>query len=225
MSSAVTNTNTTVTSSANTTATNPNGQLTSSDFMQLLLTELQQQDPTSPMDTDKMLSQTSELSTLQAQTATTQAMTAMTTAFQNSAGFTMSSSIGRLATVGDGSVALTKGSPATVEFYLPEAATNTQLLITDSTGNNVITTMNLGSQPANSVQTISWDGTNTQGVAQDTGTYMAKVIYNDANGAQQTVTPGKLPISSIKFGVSGATQMKVGTQYYNMSQISEISDN
>ena len=170
MSSAVTNTNTNVSSSTNTTATNPKGQLGSTDFLKLLLVELQQQDPTSPMDTDKMLTQTSQLSSLEAQNATKTAMTAMTAAFQSSAGYSMASSIGKMATIGDSTLALTKGTPANIEFYLPEDATNTSLVITDSAGKSVITAMNLGTQPGNSVQTISWDGTNTQGVAQDTGT-------------------------------------------------------
>ena len=43
---------------------NPKSELTSDDFMKLFLTELQYQDPTSPMETKDMLEQTSQLTQL-----------------------------------------------------------------------------------------------------------------------------------------------------------------
>jgi flagellar basal-body rod modification protein FlgD len=39
--------------------------LSKDDFMTLLLVELQHQDPTEPMDSEKILSQTSQLATLE----------------------------------------------------------------------------------------------------------------------------------------------------------------
>ena len=54
--------------------TNPHAQLDKDAFMKLLLTELQYQDPTSPMDSEKMLTQTSQLATLETQENTNQMM-------------------------------------------------------------------------------------------------------------------------------------------------------
>lgn len=221
MSSAVTNTSTNVTSSSNTTSLNPKGQLQSQDFLKLLLVELQQQDPTSPMDTDKMLTQTSQLSTLEAQNATKSAMEAMTKSFQASAGYAMTSAIGKMATIGDASVNLEKGKNSSFEFYLPEAANGTTVVITDSNGTTV-STMNLGAQPLG-VQNVTWDGTNMQGVQQDSGSYNVKVYYYDANGATKQTAPGKLPVESVKFTSSGEPELKVGTKYYTMSAIKELS--
>lgn len=44
------------------------------DFLKLLLVELQYQDPTSPMDTEKILTQTSQLATLESATKTNTAL-------------------------------------------------------------------------------------------------------------------------------------------------------
>jgi len=222
MASAVTNTTTTVSQNSNTTASgNPKAQLQSQDFLMLLLQELEHQDPTSPMDTDKMLSQTSQLSALEAQNATKDAMTAMTTAFQSSAGYSMTAAIGKMATVGDGTVNLTDTGSTSFDFYLPTNATGVSVALTDSSG-NLATTMSLGNQNAGT-QTISWDGTDNTGKKLPAGAYKAKVYYYDTSGTAQTTTPGKLPVESVKFASGGTPQLKVGSQYYDMSQIQELS--
>jgi flagellar basal-body rod modification protein FlgD len=50
------------------TPTNPKGSLQSGDFLKLLITELQNQDPTKPMSNQDMLNQVSQISSLQSQT-------------------------------------------------------------------------------------------------------------------------------------------------------------
>jgi flagellar basal-body rod modification protein FlgD len=222
MSSAITNTPTTVSSSTNTTATNPNGQLQSQDFLKLLLTELQQQDPTSPMDTDKMLQQTSELSSLEAQNATKAAMTAMTSAFQASAGYNLTNAIGKMATFGDDTVSITGGKPVAFDVYLPTAAKSPTLFVTDGTG-KIVDQIGLGDQPA-SIQSFKWDGTDGKGQVQPDGTYKVYISYYDTNGNPQTAKPGYLPVASVKFSTSGTPQLKVGSNYIDMSKITELSD-
>lgn len=221
MASAISNTTTNVSPGTNKTAVNPKGELQSDDFLKLLLIELQHQDPTSPMDTDKMLSQTSQLSALQAQNATKIAMEDMTKSFQASAGYGLTNAIGKMATISDNSIALTKGKTSTIDFYLPEAATKTSLVITDSKG-TIVTAFDLGTQPQSN-QSVKWDGTDSKGVAKDTGTYKATVYYNDADGKARSVQPGRLPVESVKFTSSGEPQLKVGSQYLPMSKITELS--
>ena len=51
-----------------------NAILGKDDFLKLLLIEMQHQDPTDPMDTDKMLTQTSQLAALEMQQNTNTAM-------------------------------------------------------------------------------------------------------------------------------------------------------
>ena len=49
---------------------NEKGILGKDEFLKLLLVELQHQDPTAPVETDKILSQTSQLARLEASTNT-----------------------------------------------------------------------------------------------------------------------------------------------------------
>ena len=54
-----------VTASSNDAVYNPKSKLDKDAFMKLFLKELEMQDPTDPMDTDKMLEQTAYLSTME----------------------------------------------------------------------------------------------------------------------------------------------------------------
>ena len=69
------------------TTVNPKSIMGKDDFLKLLLTELQHQDPTSPMDSEKILSQTSQLASLEAQDKTNKALEALTASFGGNKNF------------------------------------------------------------------------------------------------------------------------------------------
>ncbi|WP_442863348.1 flagellar hook capping FlgD N-terminal domain-containing protein [Campylobacter sp. 1569] len=87
---------------------NPGAELDKDAFLKLLLIELQHQDPTDPMDTEKMLTQTAQLSALEMQDNTNKTMTQLVVAMtklQNSiaasTGMSALAAVGKLATVKD----------------------------------------------------------------------------------------------------------------------------
>lgn len=130
---AATTTSTSTTSDTSSTSSsglvsNPNATLDKDAFLKLLLIELQHQDPTDPMDSDKMLTQTSQLSALEMQQNTNTTMQKMVETMQllsNSFSTSMSTSaigaIGKMATVSDNKIKLT-GSDEVIalKMYLPE---------------------------------------------------------------------------------------------------------
>ncbi|MCI4399256.1 MAG: flagellar hook capping protein [Campylobacteraceae bacterium] len=219
MASAISNTNTTVSNTSNTTTSNPKAQLQSQDFMKLLLVELQYQDPTSPMDTDKMLTQTSQLATLEAQNATKDAMTKMTTAFQTSANYSLASAIGKMADTGLSGLNVTNGSGGTFDVYLPTDTSSSVVSIVDSVG-NVYKTFSYDAKTKGTFS-IKWDGSDSAGNKVKDGVYTAKVEYTDTNGNAGKTTIGAYPIESLK--VDGSTAyFKVGSQYIDVTKIKEI---
>lgn len=220
MASAISNIATAVTNSPNTTAVNPKGQLDSQAFMKLLLTELQYQDPTSPMDTDKMLTQTSQLSALEAQNATKSAMESMTKAFQTSANYSLASAIGKVADTGLTALNISGGKGGTFDVYLPKDTTSSVISITDSTGNTTYKTFSFDAKERG-VYKIDWDGTDNSGNTVPDGAYYVKVAYDATDGTSGKTTIGAYPIESIK--VDGATAyFKVGNQYVDVTKIKEI---
>ena len=223
MSSAITNTSTTVANTANTTATGSNGQLNSQDFMKLLLTQLQQQDPTSPMDTDKMMTQTTQLSQLEAATATQSAMTSMTTAFQQSAGYSLASTIGHVADTGNNSLLVTAGKTSSIQAYFPADATGGSIIVKDNSGNTV-KTINVGAV-SQGVYSASWDGVGDNGQAVKTGTYKTYLSYPNSSGTMQTLPTGTFPISGIQMpnaSNQNTAQVLLGNSYVPMTSVKAI---
>lgn len=223
MASAIQNTPTSVTSGANTVTSNPKAQLDSQAFMKLLLTELQYQDPTSPMDTDKMLTQTSQLSALEAQNATKTAMENMTTAFQTSANYSLTSAIGKMADTGLTALNVSGGKGGKFDVYLPKDTTTSTVSIVDSTGNTTYKTFTYEGDEAKSkgVFQVDWDGTDNAGGTVADGAYYVKVEYTATDGTTGKTTIGAYPIESVKV-TNGTAYFKVGSNYVDVSKIKEI---
>ena len=221
MSTSVISSFTNVASNANTTAQNPKGQLAGQDFMKLLLVELSLQDPTSPMDTDKMMTQTTQLSTLESQMATKDAMEAMTSAFQQSAGYGLASTIGHIADTGDNSLAVTKGQSVNLAAYFPVDAASGSIMVKDASG-NLVKTVPL-TDIKQGVYNATWDGKNNNGGITETGQYKTYLSYVDAKGATQTLPTGTFPISGVKMP-NGSTegQVLLGSQYIAISKVKTI---
>lgn len=223
MASSIQNTATSVSNTSNTTATNPKAELQSQDFMKLLLVELQYQDPTSPMDTDKMLTQTSQLSALEAQNATKAAMEGMTTAFKTSANYSLSSAIGKMADTGLSVLQVSGGTGGKFDVYTPVDTKDLTVSIVDSTGNTTYKTFNYNGDNAKSkgVFQVDWDGTDNSGAKVKDGAYYVKVNYTGTDDKTGTTTIGAYPIESLKIS-DGTAYFKVGNQYVDVSTIKEI---
>jgi flagellar basal-body rod modification protein FlgD len=62
-----------------------NDKLTNEDFLKLLLTEMQMQDPTEPMDSDRMLQDQLQMSSIDSNMATVDAMNSLKNSFAQTA--------------------------------------------------------------------------------------------------------------------------------------------
>lgn len=78
-----------------------NDQLTSKDFLTLMLEQMKQQDPTNPMDSSAMMDSQLKMSTIQSNQAMVSSITALQQAYATSALATSANMIGHV--VGDGS--------------------------------------------------------------------------------------------------------------------------
>ena len=87
------------------------------DFMKLLLVELQHQDPTEPMDSEKILTQTSQLASLESAENTNKALEDLAASLSNTQQFTTISAIGKTADLGSDSIIFEKGSTSNFEVY------------------------------------------------------------------------------------------------------------
>jgi flagellar basal-body rod modification protein FlgD len=189
------------------------------DFMKLLLVELQNQDPTEPMDSEKILNQTSQLATLESAGNTNKALDSLSKSLINSQQFATISAIGKTADLGSDAISLEKDSEAVFEIYLPNSSDHGSIEIKDS-NNHTVKTIDLGKKDAGVYQ-YTWDGKLRSGENAEAGVYHVSATYTDQNAKEQQTRVGLYPIESMKFE-DGKSLAKVGSNYVELEQIKEV---
>lgn len=167
------------TSSAGSGAVPANQQISETGFLQLISTQMQNQDPLDPTDPSQFLEQIeglSEVSSLQS----------MQTSLQSSQLSTSASLIGQTVLAPSDTGTLTSGGQVNGAVAAPSGATSLTVTITDSSGAQVdsfqVTPQSSG------LTSFTWNGTTSTGAAAAAGQYDISVTAT-VNGASQSVTP------------------------------------
>jgi flagellar basal-body rod modification protein FlgD len=171
--------NTSSSTGATSTAIPANMQINESDFLQLISTQLQNQDPMQPTDPSQFLGQLeglSEVSSLQS----------MQSAMASNQVTTGAGLIGQSVLAPGTTATLATGGEIAGAVNAPAGATKLTVSITDSKGAPV-TSFQVA--PAGSGMTgFSWDGTTSSGTTAAAGQYTVAVNAT-VNGASQSVSP------------------------------------
>jgi len=189
------------------------------DFMTLLLVELQHQDPTEPMDSEKILTQTSQLATLEASENTNKALEDLALALGSTQQFSTISAIGKTADLGSNAIGHDEGSTSSFEVYFPQEIASGTLEVLDTNG-NIVSTMNIEANEAGVYQ-FDWDGELSNGSAAESGMYYITASYKNPAGDDLTTRMGAYPIESVRFE-EGTTLIKVGSSYVPLENVVEI---
>jgi flagellar basal-body rod modification protein FlgD len=214
-------TSTTSTASATTTkGENPNGILGKDDFLTLLLVELKYQDPTEPMDSEKILSQTSELASLEASENTNKALEELAASLTSSRDFSTISAIGKIADTGSNAIVYEDGKIPEFELYFSDDVKSGTIKVLDSDG-NVVSTLPIDSADKG-VNAFKWDGKDSAGNKVDDGIYYITANYRDINDVTHDTRVGLYPIESVRFD-EGETLVKIGSSYIPFTDIKEVT--
>ena len=201
--------------------TNPNAQLDKDAFMKLLLTELQYQDPTSPMDTEKMLTQTSQLASLEMQENTNKMMQKLADQLKNSTNMYAVGVLGKMAKIGDSGIVKEEGASVKFAGFLESAAKGGTINIRDNTG-KLVRTLEFGEAKAGA-NTFEWDGKDSAGNDAKAGSYSVEINYVDLAGKAKSGGVGNYLVEGVKF-IDGIAQVKVGGQYVSIDKVKEFTE-
>ncbi len=179
------------TSSAATTQTGSNASLAQlggnfDEFLQLLTTQLQNQDPLDPMDTNSFTQELVEFTGVEQQVDMNTNMQTLISLQQTSTDVQALQLVGSTVTVSGTSATLSNAtnSPATWTLNSPSAAT-ANITITNSSGQTVYsgtTALNAGTQ------TYTWSGNGTNGTTWPDGNYTLAINATGANGQSVSVS-------------------------------------
>lgn len=200
--------------------TNPNGQLDKDAFMKLLLTELQYQDPTAPMDTEKMLTQTSQLAALEMQENTNSTMKELASQLKSSANMFAVAALGKMASRGTNEIKIdTAGENYQIPLFFYEPVKQGKVEISNSAG-KVLRTIEL-KEGMVGVEKIDFNGLDDKNNAIEPGNYKVKATYLSQLNSQLTTEYGNYPVESVKF-VDGKAKVKVAGEYLDIDSIAEF---
>jgi flagellar basal-body rod modification protein FlgD len=191
-----------------------------STFLTLLTTQLQNQDPTSPMDTNAFTQQLVAMTGVQQQLLTNELLQQMVT---NSSGSVSNSVnlIGQNVTASTNSSTLSGGS-ATWNYNLPATAAQGTATITNSAGTAVWS--GALSNLAAGNDSFTWNGQTLTGTQlPDGGTYALSIGAADPTGAAITPTISISGVVKSIQTVGGVTQATIGATQVPVSSISAVT--
>ena len=158
----------------------PSKEMDKDAFLNLLITQLQNQDPLNPTDSTEFTAQLAQFSSLE-QLGNVNANLKQLQNFQASINNSQAVSlIGKEITATGNLLELTGGHPAGCDFKLDEDATVVVASIYDHTGEFV--TSFEGQNLTAGQHTLYWDGTDQNGSPAASGNYTFEVLAADADG-------------------------------------------
>lgn len=212
MTTAVTNNTTTNTTSTTSTTSTDRTSLASNfqTFLTLLTTQLQNQDPTSPMDSNQFTQQLVMYSQVEQQIDTNSKLDSLIGLSNNQSTNLAMSYLGKNVVLSDGTGQLTSGS-ASWTYGLSNAANSTTLTVKDANGKVVYSTTADAQGNTAGTHTFKWDGTDASGNTLSDGLYTLVVTPTATDGTTiKTSIASKATVSGVD--LSGSTpQLVLGT--------------
>jgi flagellar basal-body rod modification protein FlgD len=190
-------------------------------FLTLLTTQLQNQNPLDPLDTNQFTQQLVEFASVEQQVNMNTNLQTLISLQQTSEATSALQFLGTSVTVSGSTATLSNAtkSPATWTFSSPSPAT-ANVSITSSTGQTAYSgtvSLNAGNQ------SFSWNGQGNNGITWPDGTYNMSITATDANGQPVALST---QVQGVVSGVNLSQNpplLTVGGQNYTISQIQSIS--
>src|ERR1700738_1563724 len=139
------------------------------NFLTLMLAQLKNQDPTSPVDSNQFLHQLASLSTVQGITQLNTSFSTLSNSLVSSQALQASSLLGHQALISSKTATLAASGTVTGAVQVPQTTSQAGGNISDSSG-ALVRQINLGAQ-SKGMANFSWDGKQTDGSQAPAGQY------------------------------------------------------
>ncbi|MBD9460750.1 flagellar hook assembly protein FlgD [Pseudomonas sp. PDM05] len=188
------------------TAATGNQSLGKDAFLQLLVTQLKNQNPLSPQDNGAFVAQLAQFSSLEGINTLNDSVNAISSNFSSSQALQASSLVGRSIITQTDKALVDTSKSMTGSVAVTSAVGNVSIKITDKDG-NVVRTIDMGAQSAGTSDFI-WDGKNEKGEVAPAGTYtFAATTKNDKGDAVALSTSLPATVTSVTLSKTGGEML------------------
>ena len=176
-------------------------QLGQQDFLNLMVTQLKNQDPSNPMDGANFLGQLAQFSTVNGINGLEKTFTSLASSLQSNQALQASTMVGRNVVVPRDSFTIAAGGSAPLAATVPSAATKLMVTISDTQG-QVVKRTTLGPHPAGTAN-FTWDGVGDNGKDRAAGTYKVRFDAVIDGHVQALTSAVSARVDSVSLGRNG----------------------
>ena len=176
-------------------------QLGQSQFLQLMIAQLKNQDPTKPMDPSQYLGQLAQFSTVSGIQDMQKSLTTLADSLRSSQVLNGTTLVGHNVLVAANTASLGQTGSITGSTEIPTGATAATLVITDSSG-QLVRRMPISAQEG--PVDFTWDGTTDLGTRAEPGSYKFATLASVGGAAVQTETRLVGRVSSVTIDSNGS---------------------
>ena len=188
-------------------------------FLTLLTTQLQNQDPMNPMDSNQFTQELVQFSGVEQQINTNDNLKTLIGLQQGNAGTQAVNYLGKNITITNGSGLLSDGD-AKWSYALDNGASASKLTVTDSNGKVVYSQ---AGETAAGQHDFDWDGKDNNGVQLADGTYTLSVAATASDGsAVQAAVASQGIVSEVNF-TGTEPYLMIGSMAVPVSQVSAVN--
>ena len=188
-------------------------------FLTLLTTQLKNQNPLDPLDTNQFTQQLVEFAGVEQQLKTNDDLTSLISLQQTAQSTQALTFVGKTAVVSGDTAALSNSS-ATWELNVPSNS-NVTVNISNSSGQTVFT-QTFSSVTAGNNQPFTWNGKGTDGTQWPDGQYKLTATGTDSSGNSVGITSEVVGVVSSVDLTQSPPLLNIGGQSYTVSQIKSI---
>src|SRR5450631_65651 len=195
------------------------------NFLTLMLAQLKNQDPTSPVDSNQFLNQLASLSTVQGITQLNTSFGSLSTSLVSSQALQASSLLAHQALVSSNTANLTANGAVSGAIDVPQTTSQAVVNISDSSG-ALVRQINLGAQ-STGLANFSWDGKLQDGSQAAAGQYALSAQFAGATSgatAASTYVNGVVQSVTMGAGQTGLTLNVSGLGSVPFSGVKQISN-
>ncbi len=175
------------------------------EFLELLVAQLNNQNPLDPQDNGDFIAQLAQFSTVEGVEKLNSSMETILSGYHSSQALQASSLVGRKVIVPSDKAVVDTSETFKASLVLPVSSSNVYVNVYDSTG-AVVSRVDMGQQEAGNIS-FMWDGKDSSGNVAPPGTYRfeAQATYADGTKGLYTLLPAN--VDSVTLGQNGGELM------------------
>ncbi|MEM6602438.1 MAG: flagellar hook assembly protein FlgD [Pseudomonadota bacterium] len=149
------------------------------DFLLLMTTQMQNQDPLEPMDSTEFVSQLAQFSGVEQQVNMNSKLDELISSFNNGQFDEAALYLGKVITAPTGNFTADSANLPQIEYTTPDDTVSASIEIFDQFDQRVRT---IPAEIASTAKSVEWDMTDALGDAVDNGVYRAEIVSTNFNG-------------------------------------------